>query len=82
MRVVLFGSLPRDRATVASDVDILLVVSGSQVRPLDRQLVYRDYFSGIGLSVDLFVYTQAEVASGQIPIVENALQTGRTLYQA
>jgi predicted nucleotidyltransferase len=73
--VVLFGSFAENKATVSSDVDILLVLKSSDKNFIDRQLDYRDYFSDIDLNVDIFAYTQGEVSKGN-PFVEKALSKG------
>ena len=60
-KVVLFGSFAEDRATVFSDVDILLVVQFSSKRFIDRPQDYIDYFRKIELSKDLKRYTTVEL---------------------
>ena len=67
VRVVLFGSVANDRALPSSDADILVVVRTSDLPFIDRASQFRDYFSDIGVGVDLFVYTEQEVAAGTIP---------------
>ena len=79
-KVVLFGSVASDRALPSSDADILVVVRDTDTPFLDRPNLYRDYFSDIGVGVDLFVYTQQEVASGSIPVAVTALASGIELY--
>ena len=37
---------------------------------------FRDYFAGIGVGADLFVYTEQEIAAGTIPLATTALRTG------
>ena len=76
VRVVLFGSVASDRAVPSSDADILVVVRDSDLPFIDRAGRFRDYFSDIGVGVDLFVYTEQEVAAGTIPLAANALRTG------
>jgi predicted nucleotidyltransferase len=76
VRVVLFGSVASDRALPSSDADILVVVRDSDLPFIDRAGRFRDYFSDIGVGVDLFVYTEQEVAAGTIPLAANALRTG------
>ena len=82
VRVVLFGSVASDRALPSSDADILVVVRDSDLPFIDRAGRFRDYFSDIGVGVDLFVYTEQEVAAGTIPLAANALRTGIELYPA
>ncbi len=81
-QVVLFGSVACDRAVPSSDADILVVVRDSDTPFLDRSSLFRGYFSDIGVGVDLFVYTQQEVASSRIPVAVTALRTGIELYKA
>ena len=81
-QVVLFGSVACDRAVPSSDADILVVVRDSDTPFLDRSSLFRGYFSDIGVGVDLFVYTQQEVASSRIPVAVTALRTGIELYRA
>ena len=80
VRVVLFGSVASDRALPSSDADILVVVRDSDLPFIDRAGRFRDYFSDIGVGVDLFVYTEQEVAAGTIPLAANALRTGVELF--
>ena len=82
VQVVLFGSVASDRAVPSSDADILVVVRDSDTPFLDRASLFRDYFADIGMGVDLFVYTQQEVASSRIPVAVTALRTGIELYRA
>ena len=82
VQVVLFGSVACDRAIPSSDADILVVVRESDTPFLDRPSLFRGYFSDIGVGVDLFVYTQQEVASSRIPVAVTALRTGIELYRA
>ena len=82
VQVVLFGSVASDRAVPSSDADILVVVRDSDRQFLDRASLFRDYFADIGVGVDLFVYTQQEVASSRIPVAVTALRTGIELYKA
>ena len=82
VQVVLFGSVASGRAVPSSDADILVVVKDSETPFLDRAALYRDYFTDIGVGVDLFVYTRKEISDGRIPVAAAALQTGIELYRA
>ena len=82
VQVVLFGSVASGRAVPSSDADILVVVRDSNTPFLDRAVLFRDYFTEIGVGVDLFVYTQEEVSGGSIPVAATALRTGIELYRA
>ena len=82
VQVVLFGSVASGRAVPSSDADILVVVQDSETPFLDRAALYRDYFTDIGVGVDLFVYTRKEISDGSIPVAAAALRTGIELYRA
>ena len=81
LRVSLFGSLAEGKALPSSDADILIVVKDSNLRFIDRPAQYRAYFADIGLGIDLFVYTEAEIARGDIPLARTALSTGKEIYK-
>jgi predicted nucleotidyltransferase len=82
VRVVLFGSLADGTATAASDADIMIELSHSDLRLLDRPPYYMDGFADLGLPVDLFVYTTAEVhAADPPPVAQHALRTGLPLLE-
>ena len=82
VQVVLFGSVASGRAVPSSDADILVVVKDSETPLLDRAALYRDHFNDLGVGVDLFVYTRAEISEGRIPVAAEALRTGIELYRA
>ena len=77
--VGLFGSLADGRAVPGSDADVIVLVSESARRPLDRPLDYLPYFDDVGLGVDLFIYTPEE--SERIPLARSALARARPLWQ-
>ncbi len=80
VRVVLFGSVATGRAVPGSDADLLIAVSHSD-RPFpDRQDQFRSYFEDLGVPVDLFVYTENELADDSIPKARTAQQVGRVLF--
>ena len=79
-KVVLFGSVAKTQETVSSDIDILIVIKETKERFINRALRFRDFFDGIGLGVDLFVYTQEEVENGSIPLADSALKKGKVLF--
>ena len=80
VRVVLFGSVASDRAVPSSDVDLLVVMRACDMPFLDRAALFREYFMDLGVGVDLFVYTEREVAAGNIPIAAHALRTGIVVF--
>jgi len=81
LRVILFGSLADGTALPSSDADILIVVKDSNLRFIDRSEQYHAYFADIGLGIDCFVYTEAEIARGDIPLASTALSTGKEIYR-
>ena len=58
-RAVLFGSLQRGDAVPGSDADVLLMVGTTDLPFPERAAAYRP--EGVGVPVDLFVYTRAEL---------------------
>ena len=58
-RAVLFGSLQRGDAVPGSDADVLLVLRTTDLPFSERAAAYRP--EGVGIPVDLFVYTRAEL---------------------
>lgn len=74
--VVLFGSLAEGRAVPGSDADVL-VVTEDDSRPLKERITdYLGYFSGVGIAVDVFPYTPAELDT---PLAQAALRKGVVL---
>ncbi len=61
LEVSLFGSLARGRAVPGSDADILIVLKSSPRPPLERVTDFMDFFSGLGIGVDIFPYTREEL---------------------
>jgi uncharacterized protein len=75
-KVVLFGSLAEGRAVPGSDADIL-VITGDDARPLKERITeYIGYFSGMGISVDVFPYAPGELDT---PLAGAALRKGMVL---
>lgn len=61
VKVILFGSYAKGTALPSSDADILIVVESSEhERYFDRYGDYIDYFDGISVPVEPFVYTVEE----------------------
>ncbi|MDN3513290.1 MAG: nucleotidyltransferase domain-containing protein [Candidatus Brocadia sp.] len=79
-KVILFGSIAENRGLPSSDVDILIIVSKSKCRFIDRALDFQKFFDDVGLRVDLFVYTEEEIMKNNIPLVNTALKTGKILF--
>ncbi len=59
--VVLFGSLATGGATPASDADVLVLLRHDSRRVLDRIPDYSRAFEGLGLAVQVFPWTAAEL---------------------
>ena len=70
-----------NRATPASDVDIVIVTEESDKRFMDRSMDFLDYFPDIDLSVDIFVYTGKEIKDNPPPIDLTAVRTGILLAE-
>ena len=81
-RVVLFGSMARGGTVPGSDVDLLLVISGSDRPFLDRVPLYMPDRFPVG--IDVFPYTETEIRSmldeGNF-FVRRALGEGVTLFE-
>lgn len=75
--VYLFGSLAEGRAVPGSDADVLIVLSESEERWVDRPAAYRDAFGRVGMPVELFCYTRAEMEEN--PVARRAREEGRRL---
>lgn len=76
--VVLFGSAAAGTAVPGSDADVLIIISDSPERPIDRPVSYRPFFDSIGVGADLFVVTREEME--RAPAAVQARKTGKTLY--
>lgn len=80
VRAVLFGSLQRGDAVPGSDADVLVVVDSSDLPFRERAAAYP--IEGVGVPVDLFVYTRAELddmLNAGNGFVSRALAEGREL---
>ena len=79
-RVILFGSLVRGDAVPGSDADIMIVLSESTLPWRDRRVRYTP--ENVGMDMDVFAYTQAELEdllrSGN-SFVSSALRDGMEL---
>lgn len=78
--VYLFGSLAEDRAVPGSDADLLVVLTSSDRRWMDRPLEYAEYFQATGMPVELFCYTEEELS--RVALARRALETGTKLAGA
>ncbi|HEX9670971.1 MAG TPA: nucleotidyltransferase domain-containing protein [Thermoanaerobaculia bacterium] len=59
--VLLFGSFARGDYTPASDVDLLIIVTSTEVPFLKRADPYRDIFASLPFDVWPLVYTRTEL---------------------
>ena len=75
-RVIWFGSWVTGLPVPGSDVDIVLIISSSEIPPRDRISQYLPV--GFPVGVDLFAFTQAEFERLQkiSPGMYNAISTG------
>lgn len=75
-KVVLFGSLAEGRAVPGSDADLLIVVEDDG-RPMNERIdEYLEFFSGIGIGIDVFPYSTRELGN---PLAKQALSKGIVL---
>lgn len=61
LEVSLFGSLARGNHAPGSDADIFILLKDDPRRMIDRIPEFLDYFSGIGVPVEVFPYTAEEI---------------------
>jgi predicted nucleotidyltransferase len=83
-RVILFGSYGRDDADAGSDLD-LLVIKPRVPDKYAEMIRLREAVGGVGVGVDLLVYSEAEVEERRewcTSPVYWALREGRTVYDA
>ena len=72
--IYLFGSLREGKAVPGSDADLLIVLSKSKKRWIDRSLDFIEYFKEIGIPVDIFCYTEDEIK--EVPLARRAGESG------
>ena len=78
--VYLFGSLAQDRAVPGSDADVLVLLTRSDERWMDRPLELGRWFDDVRMPVELFCYTLEEAE--RTPIARTARETGILLAAA
>lgn len=81
-RVVIFGSMARGDAVPGSDVDLMIVLSWSDLSFLDRSRLY--WPEGVPIGVDVFAYTQEEVQRMQSEgnaFICDALAEGQVIFK-
>jgi len=82
-RIILFGSRARGGQRGDSDIDLFIEME-SDLHPVKRRTQIRELFWPPPCSMDLLVYTPAEVAERQNvigSIVRTILREGRLLYE-
>ena len=82
-RIILFGSYAWGTVGEDSDVDLLVVVSGSDAPPIRRAVRARRCLRGIRASKDVLVKTREELARFQsVPasLEHKVLERGKVLY--
>jgi predicted nucleotidyltransferase len=81
-KIILFGSWARGERGPHSDIDILVIQESSQPRP-QRYAQVRRLFWGMGLAMDILVYTPEEFARFQsVPgsFTHTVAHEGKVLY--
>lgn len=80
-RIILFGSMARDKAALASDLDLLIVMD-SDLDFIERTAqIYRCFKPEVGM--DIMVYTPEEFDRMRTnPFIRNIIAEGRVLYEA
>jgi uncharacterized protein len=81
-RVILFGSYARNEAVATSDVDLMIVAESDLPRFKRSRSLYQ-MLRPYPFSMDLVVYTPAEVEQGKqspLSFVSSVLREGKTVY--
>ena len=80
-KVILFGSLARDEAGQFSDLDLLIVWDLAQ--PFVQRCAHVYRLLRPRVAADILVYTSEEMETmGDRPLVRQALNEGKVLYEA
>ena len=82
-RIILFGSAARGEMNRHSDVDLLVVKDGSDLRELTARIYRRLY--GVGAAVDIVMVTPQDVArykDSHALIIKPALREGTVMYES
>ena len=64
-QIVLFGSVARGEELPSSDIDILIIITKTNVPFLNRRDEFVDYFGDIPLNVNPLVYSEDELLALQ-----------------
>ena len=82
-RIILFGSMARGDANRHSDVDLLVVKDGSDLRRLAARIYRRLY--GVGAAVDIVMVTPRDVEryrDSHALVIKPALREGTVMYES
>ena len=82
-KIILFGSYADGKPDVHSDIDIFVIKQSELSRP-ERTIQLRKLLFGIGVPMDIIVYTPKEVNSeidSKYSFVNEVLTTGTTVYE-
>jgi predicted nucleotidyltransferase len=82
LKIILFGSWARGEGGPHSDIDLLVIAESSQPRP-QRYAQVRRLFWGMGIPMDILVYTPEEFARYQsVPgsFTHTIAEEGKVLY--
>ena len=82
-RIILFGSAARGEMSRHSDVDLLVVKDGSDLRRLTARVYRRLY--GVGAAVDIVMVTPQDVEryrDSHALVIKPALREGTVMYES
>ena len=82
-RIILFGSVARGDANRHSDVDLLVVKDGSDLRRLAARIYCRLY--GVGAAMDIVMVTPRDVEryrDSHALVIKPALREGTVMYES
>ena len=86
-KVILFGSAARGQALEGSDLDILVMISGTIGPVRSRYELYTDLMRRLarfGVVIDLLLFTQREMKEWQPyrnHVISRAMREGKVLYE-
>lgn len=82
-KIILFGSAARDDMSPHSDVDLLIIKQGADLRRLTAKIYRR--LHGVGAAVDAIMVTPEDVErykDSHALIIKPALREGRVVYES
>lgn len=83
-QIILFGSHAWGTPDEDSDLDLLVIVSESTMRPIEREVQAHLCLSGLGVPKDILVKTRAEVERFRpvyASLEAEILERGKLLYE-